>query len=197
MATSKELIIVIKKLLLTLIMGLTGLLMLSSAAAAQQAVKIGYVDLQKVIMESHEGKKAMAQLEKIKKSKNAELKKLFDKIKALEKQLKQKGVLKPAVRSEKLNLYEAKQRTYIELRARYSEEYLKKKIGLSKPIYIELTRMVKEIGKKEKYTLIFDYSASASEEELLLLQSEVLYAAPTVDLTNKVLKAYNAKHPSK
>src|SRR3990170_3169349 len=125
---------------------------------AQQNIKIGYVDLQKVIMDSTEGKKAMAELDKIKKSRNDELKKMFEDIKKLEDQIKKgKGALDDAALAEKRNMYEVKSRTYVDMRAKYSEEYLKKKIELSKPIYLTLTSLVREIGKRDGYTVVFDY----------------------------------------
>jgi outer membrane protein len=145
------------------------------------AVKVAYVDLQKVMMESEKGKDARKSLtddfEKRKKEisqKQDELQKMKD---ALEKQV---ATITPEARAEKEKQYQNKLKDYQRIATDYQTELQQKDQDLTRRILKDLEEIVKSMGEAEKYTVIFERS-----------QAGILFAAPSIDITDKVIAQYN------
>ncbi len=141
--------------------------------------KIAYIDLQKVITESDKGKEArksfMEEVEKLRKTlaqKQDELQKMKD---TLEKQA---TTMAPEARNEKEKQYQNKVKDFQRLQSDYESELRQKDQELMQKALKELEEIVRGLGESEKYTLIFE-------------KSQVLFAAPAVDVTAKVISLYN------
>ncbi len=65
----------------------------------------------------------------------------------------------------------------------YEKEIRKQEAELKKPIFKKLTPIIEEISKAEKVAVTFEAS-----------QSSILYVQEKVDITDKVIKAYDKKH---
>ncbi|HUJ68040.1 MAG TPA: OmpH family outer membrane protein [Syntrophorhabdales bacterium] len=144
-------------------------------------LKIGYVDLRRVMDESEKGKEAKKNLgdefEKKKKEitqKQDELQKMKD---ALEKQT---ATITPEARAEKEKQYQIKLKDYQRIADDYSAELRQKDQELTQRIVKELEDIVKGMGESEKYTLIFEKNHAG-----------LLYATPAADVTEKVITLYN------
>ncbi len=148
---------------------------------AAQPIKIGYIDLQRVMLESEKGKEARKLLtdeaDKLKKTLNQkqdEIQKLKD---ALERQA---STITPEARADKEKQYQAKLKDYQRLAGDYETDLRQKDAETSQKILKELEEVVRKMGDTEKYTLILERT-----------QAGILFGNPTVDITEKVISQYN------
>ncbi len=152
--------------------------MVRADAADPATSKVGYVDLQRTLNETRIGKKARKKLEKDKKKKQKALDKAS---KALEKNAaglnKQRAILKPKVlRSREMEL----QQKYIQLQEKYvklQQDLAQMEAKLVRDIFAKASPLIEDLAKRDGYTMILEKSESA-----------VLWATPSVDITNEVNK---------
>lgn len=157
------------------------LLALAPPAAAE--LKVGIVDLQRALNESASGKKAKDQFKVEFDRMQNSLKAEKDKLDRLKEDLdKQSVVLKEEERKSKAEEFERKRR---DLRRKLEDsdaELRKKDQELTGDILKELAQVIQEIGEREGYTLVLENSSSA-----------VLYGSKSIDMTDAVIKAYDAR----
>ncbi|HVN95605.1 MAG TPA: OmpH family outer membrane protein [Syntrophorhabdaceae bacterium] len=146
-----------------------------------QTMNIVYADLQKIMLESNQGKEIQttlkAEADKLKKdldTKQDELQKLKD---AIEKQA---ATITPEARADKEKQYQAKLKDYQRLAGDYQTELQQKDQEYTQKILKEIETIVKNLGEKEKYTLILEKN-----------QAGILFASPTIDITDKVIALFN------
>ncbi len=149
-------------------------------------VKIGVVNVQKIVFESKQGKKAKAQWEKEFAQKKKEIEKKEKELEKLREELKKNA----AVLSEK-----AKKQKQEELRRKAMElqfakqeamRYLQKRNAeLVDAILKKVLKKVEDYGKKNGYTLILDVTG------------RVVYKAKNIDLTDQIIKIMNSEPASK
>ena len=149
--------------------------------ASAQTLNIAYVDLQRVMLESEKGKEAKvsltAEADKLKKSldaKQEELQKMQDQIQ------KQGATITPEARAEREKQYQAKLKDYQRLYSDYQAELQQKDGEFTQKILKDLEEVIKGVGEKDKYTLILEKS-----------QAGILFASPVIDITSKIINAYN------
>jgi outer membrane protein len=142
-------------------------------------MKIGYIDLQRIVYESEAGKKAKSELDALIKSKQAvvdEKRKTLEKLKSdLEKQA---SALSPEARKAKQDEYEKNEREFLRFAQDSETELRKKDAELKEMIVKEVFELMDKIGKEEGYTMILD-------------RSMVIYGNKEIDITNMVIKKYN------
>jgi len=152
---------------------------LSGAPAFAQA-KLGFVDMQKALISVQEGKAAKAKLDKAVKEKQREFDKMQDELKKMKDDLEQQAALmKEDLKRQKLQEY---QKRLMELQDFYmaNQRDLAEEEGkLTKPIFERFDKIIKKIGKDEGYTLVVEKAA-------------VVYASGSIDLTDKLIKEFNA-----
>lgn len=155
------------------------ILILPVSSYAQDTLKIGAIDIQKILNECEAGKKAKADLETLIKSKESVIDKKGEEIEKLRGELKnQASVLSDEARKNKEEELEKLLRDY-QRTVQDSQEEVKKKEGeLTETILKGIHELVKKIGKEEKYTLIIE-------------KSLVVFSNKSIDITDKVLKEYN------
>ena len=155
--------------------------------AKAQSQGIVFIDFQKVMLESEKGKETQRILtgerDRMKKSLDAkqdELRRLKD---SLEKQA---TTMSPDARTEREKQYQNKVKEYERLEQDFSAELRQKNGELTDRILKDIQDIVQGIGAREKYTLILE-------------KSLIVYGSPSVDITAKVISAYNesAKRPAK
>jgi len=165
---------------------IASLLILSAAAmpvVQAEDIKIGYVDTRKVLTESKQGKKARAELEKMVKAKTAELDKQEKSIKDMQAAFeKDKLILKPEQVQARQKEFQEKVGAYQKLKAESQRELQQKDQEVSRKALGEIQKVVAEIAKEKNLALVFDAH-----------ERPVIYSAPGPDLTDDVLKKYNAQ----
>ena len=184
---------------LGLVLSILVLFAASSLAVAQKQSKIGFVDFQKILDESMEGKKAQAILKKEFGTVEEQLKKKKGELMELKDQIdKQEAVLNKPTLDEKKALLRVKWEALMRQQMEFQEKITKRRLDLIKPIIMEIAQIAEVVGKEREYTIIFKRSTKGEQDtvmELLLADSTIIYASPDTDLTPEVLKRYNARHP--
>lgn len=147
-------------------------------------VKIAVVNIQKIITSINEGKSVMKTLEKSFKSKQAEIKKEEEAIKKLQKDYqKQNLVLSDDAKAKKEQEIRGKIQALQQKTMSYQKDIQQQEAELKKPILEKLKPVIDEVSKQEKVSMTFEVSSSP-----------VVYAESKVDITDKVIKAYDKKH---
>lgn len=145
-------------------------------------MKVGFVDLIRALNESDSGKKAKADLEFLI---NSIQKKVDEKGKTIEKLReeleKQSSVLSEESRKSKEADLERMLRDYQRLVTDSQNDVKKKEGEFTANIIKELRKIIKNIGEEQKYTYILENTDGV-----------VLYSQKELDLTDEVLKRYNA-----
>jgi outer membrane protein len=158
-----------------------------AAPVGAQSVKIGYVDLQRALNESDAGKRAREDFKVQVDKAQAGLKKQKEEVEALREQLEKKALVMKD--EERRNLEKDLGRKGRDFERAYKDsqaELQAKDNELTAGILRELQEVIRQYGDKEGYTLILENSSSA-----------VLYGAKDSDLTEEVIKLYNARGPTK
>jgi outer membrane protein len=160
---------------------LTVLLFANSAFA--DALKIGYVDLQRALNESEAGKKAKEEFKGQVDKLQASLKKKKDAIDSLKEQLEKKSlVMKDEERGNLEEDYRKRMRDF-EREYKDSQADLQQKDNeLTGVIIKDLQEVIRDYGERENYTMIFEASSTA-----------VLYGTKEADVTEAILQEYNRK----
>jgi outer membrane protein len=159
----------------------TVLLSLFAAPVRAEDVKIGFVDLRRALGETEEGKKARSTLKRDFDKKQKELDEQQEELKKAIEDLNKKRTLLPAetVRQKETELQERVgkvQQTYM----RHQQDLAAKEEEATAPIVDRLQRIIGKIAAAENFTMVLDKSAG------------VVFAKPHLDLTNEVIRRFNA-----
>ena len=155
---------------------------LSSVSYAQSNVKIGYVDLQRVIRDSKAGKSAKSMFETdFKKKKNIiDLKQ--NQLNGLKEEFFQKApVMEEMKRKNMADDIEKKEKELKRMRADFREELQKRDFDLTQKILSDLEDVIESFGKKKGFTMIVEKT-----------EGGVVYAMESADVTGDIIKAYDA-----
>ena len=159
----------------------TVLLSLFARPLHAEDVKLGYVDLRRALYETEDGRRARANLKKDFDKKQKELDEQQEEVKKAIEDLNKKRTLLPAetVRQKEAELQERVgkvQQTYM----RHQQDLAAKEEQATQPIVERLQRIIGKIAIAENFTMVLDKSAG------------VVYAKPHLDLTNEVIRRFNA-----
>ena len=157
------------------------LVLSGSVASAQERIKIGFIDIQRVISESQPGKRAKERFQaQVKKAEGDVVKERQD-LEKLRADIEKKGPLLKD--DERRNLEADYQRRSVNLQRAmtdYQQELQQKNNEMMSDILKELEQIVTEVGKADKFTLILE-------------RSQILYSDQGIDITNKVIETYNSR----
>jgi outer membrane protein len=152
------------------------------AVGAQDRVKIGFIDIQRAISDSNAGKRAKERFQAQGKKAEAELLKEKTELERLKADLDKKG---PLMKEEERRSLEGDlQRRYVNYQRTMTDQQqeLRQKEGaLTGDILKELEKIVNEIGKSDKFTLILE-------------RNQILYSDQGIDVTNKVIEVFNSRN---
>lgn len=159
-----------------------GILLFSHALGhAQEKIKIGYIDIQRVISESQAGKRARERFQAQVKKAEADIVKERQELDRLKSDLDKKGPL--LKEDERRNIESDLQKRSVNLQrsmADHQQELQAKNNEMMADILKELEKIVNEVGKAEKFTLILE-------------RSQILYSDQGIDITSKVIESYNSR----
>jgi len=163
------------------------IIILFSMGYAQQTTKIGVVNAQEVLEKSTEGKRVIAQLEDKNMKNQNDIAKLDDEIRNLQTKLNTQRLTLTQEAMMNLNSDIERKQTQ---RKRFAEDSIREMNELSarlfQKIQNELIPIIQQIGKDMNLDVIFDLS-----------QSGTLYFNPTINLTEEVIKRYDASKAAK
>jgi outer membrane protein len=146
-------------------------------------LKIAYVDIQRAVNESNAGKDA-------KKLITRDVEKFQHQIAEKQKELqtmkesfeKQALMLNPDARANKEKEYQNKLREFQRWGEDTQNEINQKRIEMERKISLSLQKVIQKVGADEGYTLILEKN-----------ENIVLYVAKALDITDRVIKTYDAQ----
>ena len=149
------------------------------SALAQDNVKIGVVDIQKIQEESLAFEKERNKLQQVLEAKQKELVDEQNALRKLEEDYqKQSMMLSLEAQEEKKREYDAKSRYLQYLKDDYTATAQQLQASTLTRLQIELSGVIKEIGLKGNYTIIVEKRAT-------------LYHEGVIDITAEVISAYD------
>ena len=147
---------------------------------AADVAKIGVIDIKRVLDNSNAGKAAQAELNKQGKTMQGELEKRKAEIEEIQKNIeRQAAVMSKEAREQKKRDLQIKLYDFKNLEKKYRSELRTSERKKSIKIQKEVLSIAREIGKKEGYLIIIDKGVA-------------IYVPKALDLTDKVIKEYNA-----
>lgn len=159
------------------------MLKLERAAHAEQ--KIAYVDLQRALEETEEGKKAKAKLKADFEKKQKELDARQDELKKMKADLDKSA---PMMKQEQL---QAKTQELQQKLVALQETYMRLQKDLQEKEGAETGRIFKRMQ-----VVIAQIAQAEGVTYVLERNSGLLYAPPSLDLTNELIRKYNASGSS-
>jgi len=155
-----------------------------SESAYAKGMKIGYVDAERIFVESEVGRDGMDQMKKFEEEKKEELDTKKDDIDKMEEELRNqyftltttaKEQREEEIKQAKIELKRLAEDADREMN-RMQKTYLEK-------IDREVIEIIEEVGAEQGYTLIFGK-----------IPSTILYADESIDITGEIIKRYDALH---
>jgi outer membrane protein len=155
-------------------------LLLGSSAAFAEEFKMGFVDMQRALNETDDGRKAKAALKKVFDQKQKELDEQQAALKKDIEDLDKKRTLLPAdqVREKEGELQSRMQKvqqTYL----RHQQDLSAKEQEATAKIYERMNKIIAKIAASENFSIIADKSA-------------LVFAKPHLDLTSELIRRYNS-----
>ena len=161
------------------------MMLVANLAAAQDRAKIGFIDVQRAINESVAGKRAREKFQSQIKKAETDLVKEKQEIERLKSEFDKKSPLLKD--DERRNLEVDLQRravNYQRAMGDLQQELRQKEGEMTADILKELEKIVTEVGKSDKFTIILE-------------RSQILYSDQATDITNKVIEVFNSRSKSK
>lgn len=157
------------------------IILLFAFSAEGVELKIGYVDINKALNESDNGKKATKILEDMVNSKKPIFLEKEEELKKLEEELKkQSSVLTPEAKKSKEEQFNKLLRDYQRMLKDFNEELQKKQEEFTQEIQRDLIEIINKFAEEEGYSIIFEKGSSG-----------IIYSPKKFDVTDNVLKRYN------
>jgi outer membrane protein len=163
---------------------LTALFVVASLGVSKIALakeNLGYVNLQRAILEVDEGKRAKESLKKTFEKKQADLQKKETELKTLKDQLEKSSQSDDPVTRQKRIEFQNKLLDLQQVFVKEQQELQQLEQKELSAITVKMRKIIDEIGKQGDYTLILE-----------IQDSRLLYAKAHLDLTNEVIRKYNS-----
>ena len=163
-----------------IIVTLIAVLLLAAPALAE--TKIAYVDLQKALNLSKSGVEAKQQIGVQVKSYEAEFKAKQDDLLKLKEELEKQAVLlSDSAKAQKEREYQQNVKELQRFQKDIKDELQQRDGELTKRILNDLFEILQGLGKEGGYSMVLEKNEGA-----------VIYADESVDLTDELIKAYDA-----
>jgi outer membrane protein len=155
---------------------------LGAAAFAQAEPKIAFVDLQRALNESAAGKAARERFVKEMETLQSNLRREKETLEKSREDFDKKAML--LREKERLNMEQELEDKSLAFKRKY-EDYQKQlkrqDSAFTGSILRDLEGVIREVGQQEGYTVVFEAQSSG-----------LLYADPATDLTEEIVRRYNA-----
>jgi outer membrane protein len=160
-------------------------LMFAFVPMAYAQAKIATVDFQRAINEVAEGKAAKQRLEALYAEKKAALDRLQANISQKQADYeKQKVVLSDTARKAKEDEINNDIMAYQQSLMRYEAEFQQAYLAAMDALLQKMRTIAEQIGVEKGYTMVIE-----------ITEGGIVYSSPTIDITEELIKRYNAQHP--
>jgi outer membrane protein len=159
------------------------ILLVAGAASAQEMTKLAFIDMQRALNESKSGKKALGELQKLMEERKGGLQKQKEALEKKKDELDKQGLLlNEDTRKNRESEIRTLERDYSRTLSDLKEEFGRRESEFTDGIRKDLLKVTEKIGKEGNFTLILEKQYSA-----------ILYAPTTIDLTETLIKRYDAE----
>ncbi len=150
--------------------------------AHAEDIKLGYVDLQRAVGETEDGRKAKGDLKRLLDTKQKEIDEQQEEIKKAMDDLEKKRTLLPAdkVKEKEGDLQNRIQKVQQAYLRNQQDLQAKEQEAMAK-IIDRMQRIVAKLASAENFTMVLERN-----------QAGLIYAKPPLDLTNDLIRRYNA-----
>lgn len=156
----------------------------SIATASADDIKIGYVDLHQALESIEEGQRLKAQLEREFKSRQERLDQKQQEVMQLREQLEQQAMmLSEDARQQKAMELQEKMGELQQLYMTLQQELAQQEAQATQSIFGKMQEVIQEIGAEKGYTIILERT-----------DTSILYAVDGLDLTDELVRRYNARN---
>lgn len=143
--------------------------------AAADAVKVGFVNSDRVMKEATPAKKAQQKLEKEFEKRDQDLQRLAKQLQGMQEALEKNGMtMGEAERRNKEREFNDLNRDFQRKQREFREDLNQRRNEELAGVLERANRTIKQIAEADKYDIIFQ---------------EAVYASPRIDITDKVIKA--------
>lgn len=158
-----------------------------TSMARAEEVKLGYVDLQRALEETEEGRRAKAAIKKDFDSKQKELNEREEELKKAVEDLEKKRTLLPAeqVKAKEQEI-QKKMADAQQTLMRHRDTLAQKENDAIAPLVDRMQRIIYKMAQSENFTMVLDKR-----------QSGVIFAKTHLDLTNELIRRVNSGEESK
>ena len=164
-----------------------GMLAGLSATVEAAGTRIGYIDLQKVLVRSVAGVAAREQLERERAGMTKDLESRKAEIEKLREELEKKGlVLSADSRREKEEIFQRKVRDARRLSEDLDKELQRKEQQMVGKIGQEVVQVIERLGRERGFLMILEKRGAS-----------VIYGDPEADITDEVIKLYDQEKAKK
>jgi outer membrane protein len=159
----------------------------ATPATGPSSIKIGYIDVQRVLARSAAGVAAREQLEKERAGIQKEMDGRRQELEKLRDEIEKKGPLMTAdARRDKQEQFDRKRRDAARAADDFQKELEKREATLLQKVLQEMGGVIERVGKEKNYFMIVEKRNAG-----------VLYATADADLTDEVIRAYDREAGSK
>lgn len=169
-----------------------------SPAATSSTGKIGILNIQAAIANTGEGKKALSDLEKKYQPKRLELQKLQQDITSLEDQMqRQQATLSEAEQARLNRQIQEKRKILTRTQEDAQADLSADREDVLSRINQKMGRLIQDFAEQNGYSVIMDLVAPvfSTSGQIGDAQVPVYYAAAGVDVTQEIIKRYDAANP--
>ncbi|HUA33064.1 MAG TPA: OmpH family outer membrane protein [Candidatus Binataceae bacterium] len=158
------------------------LIALASAIPARADVKLAYVDVQRALNECDAGKRAKADFQGKVSGLEARLQRQQNDVQALKDEIEKKGMLmNPDQRQNLQDQYMTKLKNFERDYKDSRDELQQKDADVTSRIVHDLAQVIRGIGERDGFTMVLE-------------KGSILWGAPGIDITDEVIRSYNATH---
>ena len=154
----------------------------SAAIPARAELKLAYVDVQRALNECDAGKKAKAEFQGRVTSLEGRLQRQQNEVQALKDQIEKKGMLMNQDQRQNLqDQYVSKLKNFERDYKDSKDELQAKDNEMTSKIVHDLAQVIRSLGERDGYTMVME-------------KGSILWGAPNIDITDQVIRSYNAMH---
>jgi len=158
------------------------LAVMSAAVPARADLKFAYVDVQRALNECDAGKRAKAEFQGRVTSLEARLQRQQNEVQSLKDEVEKKGMLmNPDQRQSLQDQYVTKLKNFERDYKDSKDELQAKDQEITAKIVHDLAQVIRTIGERDSYTMVME-------------KGSILWGAPGIDITDQVIRSYNAMH---
>ncbi|HLY60924.1 MAG TPA: OmpH family outer membrane protein [Terriglobia bacterium] len=169
-----------------------------SPSAGAASGKIGLLNIQAAILNTAEGKKSMADLDKKYQPKKAELQKMQQDIQGLEDQIqRQQTAASDTAQAQLTRQLDEKKKIFTRTQQDAQDDFTSDRSDVVSRISQKMGRVVQDFAEQNGYAAILDTVAPvfSNNGQIGDAQVPVYYAGKDVDITEEIVRRYDAANP--